>query len=344
MLPPIRTEDSGDDSTEAELVAALGAWLDWATRRAGFVCNRLNLDGATADDLAQELYLLLQRRGMSVSPGAGFQSWCLSALVHLAQREVRSRIRYQGALHRASDCPDDRSAASASDPESGAEGLSARIIGGLGDLRPAERRAVERLIAEAGDQSKVVSALVDELGLTIGQARWRTKKALEFLERRLEAYPDLQSRRSPAAAIEPGGDAAGAKASPSDRARVMEDATMPVVRAPGAGRRGRTRRPDEEAGRGGRTRRDVRERPSSRPVISSRSVLRAHPCSSRAGQRKEQPWIVLRHAVSRIASSVGRNKSENFQQARNRAGTHTWRPEVTTQARSTRRLCPRSHP
>lgn len=310
MLPPIRNEASGDDSTDAELVAALGAWLDWATRRAGFVCNRLNLDGASADDLVQELYLVLQRRGMSVSPGAGFRSWCLSALVHVAQREVRSRIRYHDALHRASDCPDGRSAASASDPESGAEGLSARIIGGLGDLHPAERRAVECLIARAGDPSKVVSALVDELGLTRGQARWRTKKALEFLERRLEAYPDLQSRRSPAAAIEPGGDTAGAKAFPSDRARVMVDATMPVVRAPGAGRRGRTKR-------------GAHEWPSSRAVISSRSVLCAHPHSSRAGQRQEQRWTVLRHAVSRTASSVGSNKSENFQQTRNRAGTPT---------------------
>ena len=120
MLPPIRNEASVDDSTEAELVAALGAWLDWASRRAGFVCNRLNLDGATADDLVQELYLVLQRRGLSVNAGAGFLSWCLSALVHLAQREVRGRIRYQDALHRASHCPDDRSAASACPTEGAA--------------------------------------------------------------------------------------------------------------------------------------------------------------------------------------------------------------------------------
>ena len=262
MLPPIRNEASGDDSTEAELVAALGAWLDWATRRAGFVCHRLNLDGATADDLVQDLYLVLQRRGMSVSPGAGFRSWCLSALVHLAQREVRSRIRYHDALHRASGCPGERSAASASDPESGAEGLTARISGGLGDLHPAERRAVERLIAEAGDQSKVVSALVDELGLTTGQARWRTTKALEFLERRLEAYPDLRSRRSYAEAIESGSDTAGGKASPSNRARVIEDATIPVVRAPGAGRRARETSPGEEPGRRARAKSPDEEGPA----------------------------------------------------------------------------------
>jgi RNA polymerase sigma-70 factor (ECF subfamily) len=186
------THDDTAESADVALVArvaggdddALGAIYDRYGGAVYSLALRIVRDGATAEEVTQEVFVRLWRAAASFDPAKGkVSTWLLRIAHNLALNEIR-RQKSRPQVAQAFDW--DVDGAALADTDSGGDPAamawlrerSELVRGAIAELPEAQRRAIELAFFGGLSQSEVATALAEPLGtvksrIRVGMARLR---------------------------------------------------------------------------------------------------------------------------------------------------------------------------